>query len=278
MPVSDDVFKLRPEEFESLCADLLRADGYKNVAEVGGAHDQGVDITANKNGQLVAVQVKHTKRLLGDGEILRIVERIMQNDYEVDQIILMTSSQISGKIKTGVRSRVPVKILDLDDIVGLLEKHSTIKQQKLKRARKRQAHQVLFIALSLFGVFASLFGLLSDISTLLPLKDHPGLDSRIERVDSALKAMKGLESHLSQIKTDMKKTAEESKKIEEEYQKALELKTLTADQLAMMRKALESESWQQRLLNYILGFLLGIASSITASIIYSRIRQHRALN
>lgn len=278
MPVRNDLFKLRPEEFESLCADLLRADNYENVAEVGGAHDQGIDITANKDGQLVAIQVKHTTRLLGEGEILQIVDRMLQNNYEVDQIILMTSSQISAKIKTGIRSHVPVAILGLEEIVGLLEKHSTIKEHKLQKARKRQAYQVFVVTVGLLGVAVSITGLFSNFSNYLSPADRPGLDRRIERVDSTLEAMKGLEEHLTQIKTDMHRTAAESKKIEEEYNKALELKTLTADQLEMMKKALESESWQQRVANYILGFLLGIASSITASIIYSRIQQRRALN
>ena len=52
---------------------------------------------------------------------------------------------------------------------------------------------------------------------------------------------------------------------------------MTQQKYETVKSALRSQSWQKTALNYELGFLLGIASSLIASVIYSRFRQHRAL-
>ncbi len=76
----------------------------------------------------------------------------------------------------------------------------------------------------------------------------------------------------------MVETEKATKVIEQEYAKAKELEKLTQEQFEAVKSALWSQSWQKTALNYGLGFVLGIASSLIASVIYSRIRQHRALS
>lgn len=277
MNAKGDLYNLRPEEFEKFCADVLRGAGYTEVSEVGGQRDQGVDIIAKKSGETFAVQVKHTKRPLRRGEIEKIAERIQHSTYKVDRALLMTSSPVDSLPKIDISTDLPITILGPEQILTLLSEHSVIVDHTLREALKRRRYQLTAFSLAILGVIISAVGLISDSYPSRQSSALPNLETRIKSVDGALEGIKGLEDHLTQIKSDMETTAAESKQIRAEYEKALQLKILTADQLAMMKKVLKEESWQQRLSNYLLGFLLGIASSITASIIYALFQQHRAL-
>ena len=75
----------------------------------------------------------------------------------------------------------------------------------------------------------------------------------------------------------MVETEKAAKAIEQEYVKAKELEKLTEEQFEAVKTALRSQSWQKTAFNYGLGFVLGVAASLIANVIYSRIRQHRAL-
>ncbi len=78
----NSLFQLAPNEFEKLCAEILRAQGIERVELVGGPGDQGVDIIGETEAQKIAVQVKHTRQLSSS-----IVRRIMvagrTSDYKL---------------------------------------------------------------------------------------------------------------------------------------------------------------------------------------------------
>ena len=107
--------------------------------------------------------------------------------------------------------------------------------------------------------------------------EKPQLQERIETVERAIGSLEDLEKQLIDIKRDMVETEKAAKAIEQEYVKAKELEKLTQEQFEAVKSALRSQSWQKTAFNYGLGFVLGIASSLIASVIYSRTRQHRAL-
>jgi hypothetical protein len=103
------------------------------------------------------------------------------------------------------------------------------------------------------------------------------LDQRIETVERAIGSLRNLEQNLTDIKDEMVDTERAMQAIKEEHAKAKELEKLTEEQYDAVKATLRSRSWQQTVLNYILGFILGAASSLTASVIYSRWKQRRAL-
>jgi len=53
----DQLAALTPDQFEQWCANRLRALGY-TVRHVGGQGDHGIDLFAEKDGELVVVQCK----------------------------------------------------------------------------------------------------------------------------------------------------------------------------------------------------------------------------
>ena len=54
----NNILNLDPYEFEDYVGMLLKRSGYENVKRVGGSGDQGIDITACRNGENVIVQCK----------------------------------------------------------------------------------------------------------------------------------------------------------------------------------------------------------------------------
>lgn len=106
----------------------------------------------------------------------------------------------------------------------------------------------------------------------------PPLQERIESVERALANLKDLEQQLTGIRKDMVETEQARKAIEEKYAKAKELEKLTDEQFEAVQAALRSQSWRRTLVDYLLGFILGVAGSLTASVIYLRLRQRRALS
>ena len=132
--------------------------------------------------------------------------------------------------------------------------------------------------LGLVGALTSIMaGLLTSGIFFFAQPEKPQLQERIETAERAIGSLKDLEKQLVGIKGDMLETEKAAKVIEQEYAKAKELEKLTQQQFEAVKSALRSQSWQKTALNYGLGFVLGIASSLIASVIYSRFRQRRAL-
>jgi hypothetical protein len=75
----------------------------------------------------------------------------------------------------------------------------------------------------------------------------------------------------------MIKTEQESKAIEVEYQNAKKLEKLTKEQYEVISKAIGRKSAYQTIFDYSMGLLLGVAGSLIASVIYSRVKQNRLL-
>ena len=77
-------------DFEYWCAALLHKNGFQNIVVTPGSGDQGVDITAYKNGTKYAVQCKCYKNKLGNTPVQEVVAgRVF---YNCDKAAVMTNS------------------------------------------------------------------------------------------------------------------------------------------------------------------------------------------
>ncbi len=275
----NSLFQLTPDEFEKLCTEILKALGFKRVELVGGYNDQGVDIIAEAEGQQIAVQVKHTKQL-SISTIRRIISQIQVSTFKPKQIIIMSSAILSHSLKDSIQDLQKdfnLKLIDQNEILKVLNAHPEIQHLQVIPAQRRTIRQRWEMILGSTMSFISIIGILFSGIFYFVQPEKPQLQERIETVESAIGNLKDLEKQLVEIKGDMVETEKASKVIEEEYAKAKELEKLTHEQLEAVKSALRSQSWQKTALNYLLGFILGVASSLIASVIYSRIRQNRAL-
>jgi hypothetical protein len=89
--------------------------------------------------------------------------------------------------------------------------------------------------------------------------------------------IKGLEETLRKVRDDMVATQNATSEINKKYTEAKELEKLTDVQIQALKQTLQTEKWWKTLLNYALGFVLGIASSLIASVLYARWKQNREL-
>ncbi|SHI02108.1 restriction endonuclease [Desulfofustis glycolicus] len=277
--VIEDLYNLTPQEFERLCAHLLVYYGYENIKLVGGVNDQGVDITCEKNGSSVVVQVKHLRKISFQ-TIQKVLKQILSSNYTFDEILLITSSSVNQVSRKRLIQSFPdlqLTILDYDEITSKLQEKNELEQEELKAARSRSRKQRSLFVIGFLGALSSILG--SFISTYLFFAEpeKPLLNERIEKVELALGSLKNLENYLDDIKADMIQTEKETKAIEIEYQKAKELEKLTKEQYEVISKAIGRKSTYQTIFDYSMGLLLGVAGSLIASVIYTRIKQNRLL-
>jgi len=275
---SEDFYKFMPSEFERLVADLLAQSGYSDVKLVGGPGDQGVDILAKREGQTVAVQVKHKTRL-DPQEIKHFAERYFKNPAAPRTMIFVTSAELPPDVERqikGIPAGARLEVVDRRGLQQMLYEHKAASRQVIEAANKRLRAQRVWLLLSAAaGLFSILGALLSLYPFVFPEKEP--LDRRIETVEKALGSMRDLEGYLADIKRDMEHTQKATAAINQRYAEAKELEKLTDAQLAALQSTLQVRDWKWTVLNYVLGFVLGIASSLVASVLYSRWKQHRAL-
>lgn len=107
---------LTPEEFEQWCAHRLRALGYA-VRHVGGQGDHGIDLFAEKDGELTVVQCKRftAKRTVGEPQI-RDLFGAMHAEKAV-RAMVMTAGYFTAEASAWARGK-PIALWDADLIVG----------------------------------------------------------------------------------------------------------------------------------------------------------------
>jgi hypothetical protein len=276
----DSLYELTPAEFEQLAGRLLAADGIENVTYVGGPQDQGIDFTGEQEAETVAVEVKHRKRPLTEKELRAIVGRLKASKYNPSRVVVVTSAKVSDALKSSLDQGeldMPIRIIDRDEVLRVLSEDPALRKGPVASAEKRSRRQSRELWWGTLGTVASIAGIIvSGFSFFVQPTPSP-LHQRIETVESAIDNLKNLENELIDIREEMAQTERATRAIEEEYEKAKQLQQLTDEQFSAVKSALEKTSWQKTLLDYFLGFLLGVAGSLTASVIYSRAKQRRAL-
>jgi len=95
------------------------------------------------------------------------------------------------------------------------------------------------------------------------------LNVQIASVETALSAIKSVERNLSDVKSELQRTAAEKKKVEEEWERAKALQTLTKEQYAALRSAVTERSWGTLITDNFWAFILGVTSSLLASYLWT---------
>jgi hypothetical protein len=272
------LYNLTPQEFERFVAELLPEAGYSDVRLVGGPGDHGIDLLGTSEGKTIAFQVKHKVRLSLQ-DIRKFAEHYFADPSVPRSLVFVTSADLppdAASVAASVPPGAELRFLGRADILRLLKRDPPKPLRWFRVAAKRITKQRFRLWLSALGATASILGvIISLFSVALPPKET--LDKRIETVERALSSIRDLEGYLSDIKDDMVATEKATLVINQKYTQAKELEKLTDQQIAALQETLQVQNWQRTVLNYVLGFVLGIASSLVASILYARWRQRKAL-
>jgi predicted PurR-regulated permease PerM len=169
-------------------------------------------------------------------------------------------------------------LLGQQDVFHLLAKHSDVAAKYFKEVAQKVRQRRLSVSISLLGVVASVVSLFFSIIPFTKDKERDSFESQIQAVEANLNSLRALERNLSALKKELQTTSEESARIKREYEEALKLKAITAEQLEQIKKAVSAQSTMDTFLNYFFGFLLGVAGSILATVITDRWKARRALS
>lgn len=138
--IKDKVSRLDWEDMQELVAGLLRAMGYKTRISPSGS-DRGKDIVASPDGlgfedPRIVVEVKHRTAAMGSQEIRSFLGGRHDNDKG---LYVSTGGFTKDARYEAERARIPVTLLDLDDLVKSLLEHyerMDIAMQRLIPLRK----------------------------------------------------------------------------------------------------------------------------------------------
>lgn len=269
------IFDLTPTKFEDLCYDLLNAEyRFDKSFITDGPNDNGIDILGLKGIEKIAIQVKHKFHIEKKSLRLEIDKYKHLLEYH-HRFIFITSALIdTNSIKECETEKIT--IISQVELIKLLDKHSDIAKRYFTIIEQKNKSIKSWLTTSLIGVLisimASFFSLLIDKND----KDMP-LTSRIDNVEKALQNIKGLEKDLAEIKEDMIKTDLENKRILDEYEKIKGLESIINDKKESLNLVLNYEPWYKKILNYLLGLVTGIFSSIIASILWSKWKLYKTL-
>lgn len=280
------IFELSPQDFEKLCLDLLKADG-GNLRLNTDEKNRWFDITGEMPSsegkpRTVAIEVKHRTTFHPEG--LRLfIDKLSKSNMRFDEYVFITSSPLTPAHLEAInsvavkRSGISIQLLGQKDVFHLLSKHSDVAATYFKEVAQKVRKRRLTLWLSSVGVAVSVFSLLFAIIPFTKDKEQNSFENQIQAVESNLNSLRALESDLSALKKELQTTSEESIRIKREYEEALKLKAITAEQLEQVKKAVSAQSTTDTFLNYFFGFLLGVAGSILATVITDRWKAKRVL-
>jgi restriction system protein len=138
--IKDKVNQLDWEEMQELVAGLLRAMGYKTRISPSGS-DRGKDIVASPDGlgfedPRIVVEVKHRNAAMGSEHIRSFLGGRHDNDKG---LYVSTGGFTKDARYEAERARIPVTLMDLDDLVKSLLEHyekMDVEMQRLVPLRK----------------------------------------------------------------------------------------------------------------------------------------------
>lgn len=281
------LYELSGEEFERLCVELLMAADPQLTISAGEA-PRWIDAVGFKkvpNGtRSVAIEAKHRTAFHPEG--LRLfLERLAQESTKFDEYIFITSSPIQdvhrqvSNSQAAMSLNAEIRLLGRNDILSLLDQHSYVAAKYFKTARDRQQRQKFAALVSSFAVAVSVGVLGNLLYDTLRSSAEPSskLTEQVKTVENSLARLRDLEQSLKALKNDLEQKSVESARITKEYEEAMKLKALTAEQLEQVKKAVSGQSGTEIFLNYFFGILLGVAGSVLATVITDRWKQRREL-
>ena len=100
-----DIDNMDGHTFEYWCANLLQRNGFDNVCVTQGSNDQGVDITARKDGFRYAIQCKRYSKPLGNHPVQEVAAG--RAIYSCDRAAVMTNSYFTeGAVRAAMANNV----------------------------------------------------------------------------------------------------------------------------------------------------------------------------
>lgn len=185
---------------------------------------------------------------------------------------LVTSAQVDGNMRAAIIAAAGVKKLRVIDGAELRQwSQKQASAEAVKRITELQAHRSRQWLIAALITFLASWGLYQN---LYPKKAP--LDVGIQNVTSALQSLNDLEQQLIALKSDMAETERARVAIMLEYSKAKELEKLTDEQMAAVKNAVKHQTWREWLADYLSAFLLGVASSIIATLLWEKFTRWRS--
>lgn len=108
----------RGQHFEEQCAELLKKNGFVNVALTPGSGDHGADILAEKDGISYAFQCKYYSNTVGNSAVQEA--HSARTFYEKDIAVVITNSYFTFQAKEEA-AKNHVKLWDKDKLRSLLK-------------------------------------------------------------------------------------------------------------------------------------------------------------
>lgn len=117
-----------PQDFEHLVASLYEAQGF-TVRVVGGSHDGGVDIEAERSNATghdrIVIQCKHTKATVGRPEVQKLFGVISDNQA-LTRGDLVTSSDFSAEAREFARGK-RIELINRQSLIKLANESGSVK-------------------------------------------------------------------------------------------------------------------------------------------------------
>jgi len=282
------LYELSGEDFERLAIELILAAEstltLANHASLQWVDAVGTRATAQGNIS-VAIEVKHRSTFNPDN--LRIfLTRLAQKDLRFDEFIFITSSPIDDKhrrlsdLNAAKTLSANVRILGQHDVIELLNRYPAIAAKYFKSIRRRVQRRKISAVVSSATLVLSISLLGNSLYSFLEPKKQSEIpvSTQIKSIEVSLSKLTDLENGLVNLKKDLQQTSEESARVKAEYEEAMKLKVLTAEQLEQVKKAVVGQSRWEIFQNYFFGFLLGVAGSVLATIITDKWKQRKELS
>ena len=271
-----NLFDLTASDFENLCADLLNSEyQFDKYFITDGPNDGGIDILALKGIEKIAIQIKHRYRF-NNSQFNKEIEKYKPILEFHHKFIFITSAQITKEVIESINSK-QIQVFAQNEIELLLDKHSDVAKRYFSNIEKKKKQNKKWLSTSLVAVSFSLISILINLYQD-SRKVNRSLSERIINVEQTLSGIKNLESDLESIKSDMIKTDLENKRILEEYNKIKGLEHIVNEKKDSLKSIISYEPWYMKALNYFLGIITGIFTSIIASILYERWKLKKELN
>ena len=127
--------------FEYACANIMRANGFKNVKVTQGSGDYGVDIIAYKNGKKYAVQCKRYSHKLDNKPIQEVKAGLAY--YHCDIGAVMTNQYFTEPAKELAKIN-GIKLWDRNALSKMLRKTAKDKPKNVKEKKTRKEKRPSF--------------------------------------------------------------------------------------------------------------------------------------
>lgn len=126
-------------EYENLCAQYLKKSGFSNVVVTKSSGDQGIDVTAYKNGKKYGIQCKYYSQSVGNKAVQEAYSGAAF--YKCDIAVVMTNNTFTKSAK------------ELSESLGVLlwEKKD---EKTLKKVKIENSHRVMTTSDMVLSIFS----------------------------------------------------------------------------------------------------------------------------